>query len=179
MAVVCLSLISASALASEGPFFGFSPGLVQGEAGRTSISIELGKGGFAGTIARGISGRADLAATVGEEEFDLEGRLLAFDLSPVGVLFTASFRGFAALMRLSLGPVRLDIARSWRGEKGRRLTVSVFPVEQLFFLAGWEERDGGSSPFLAFRVNPGRNALFGICVLISGDSLAVEVGGAF
>lgn len=173
---LCLGLIFGSALAS-GPdaFFGFSPGLVQGEAGRTSISLGFGGDSIAGTIARGISGRFDLAATAERGEFDLEGRILALDIPPVGLLLTASFRGSAALIRLSLGPVRLDASRSWGRDGKRRLTLSAFPLERLFLLAGWEE---GMGVYIGLRVNPGRNALFGISVLI-GDRFSIGIGGAF
>jgi len=94
--------------------------------------------------AVGLRAQIDLAATAGEDRFDLEGRLLAIDLPPLGILLTASFRGLGVLTRLSLGPVRLDIARGW-GEGGRRrVTVSVFPVERIFGLGKGRKapRDG-------------------------------------
>jgi len=178
IAFVCLSLISILVHA-EGASFGFSLGLVQGEAGRTSISIEYGGGGFAGTISRGVSAQIDLAATAGEDRFDLEGRLLAIDLPPLGILLTASFRGFGVLTRLSLGPVRLDIARGWGKGGRRRVTVSVFPVKRIFLLAGWEGGDGGSSAFLGLRLNPGRDALWGLFLIIGKGYLTLGLGGAF
>lgn len=171
--IICL-LVSVPVLASEGIFFGFSTGLVQGEAGRTAILIAGDANGWEGTIVRGITPYLDLAAA-GGAEFSIEGRLLAIDLPPIGGLLTVAPRGFAGLMRLSLGPVRLDIFRRFGNEGERRFTVSVFPLERVFFLAGWEE----ASPFLALRVNPLAGGALWISILLGTGRLSVAVGGAF
>jgi len=183
--IICLGLIAIPAYA-EGASFAFSPGLVQGVAGRTSISLGFSDGrfpesssGFSGTIVRGIAPRLDIAAYAAGGGLDLEARLLAVDLPPLGLLIAASFRGFSGVLRLSLGPVRLELARSWGRDGGRRLTVGLFPAERFFLIAGWEQRNKSSSAFFGLRVNPGEYALWGGFLVLSLDHLTFGIGGAF
>jgi len=153
--------------------------LVQGDLGLTSLFVSFSGHGTQLVLSRSVSDRLDVAAVVTSEcPFAVRLRaLLVRDLPPLRVEAEFGFDGILLLGSLHLGPVRLEIGRSW-GDAARRWSVVRFaPRRNTALFVGACAVSGSVRPLAGLSWHPPRWALWSLAVQFDGTGLEISVGG--
>jgi hypothetical protein len=153
--------------------------IVHGDPGRTTVSFGVSEAGCRASIARTVASRLEISATVSEERlFDLGARVVLIeDLGPLSVATAAAAGRLSLLSTLLLGPVHVNLGRTWGDDNARWATLELSPHPRLSLLVGLEGRTGRAGAVAAIRWYPGRTGLWGLSLLIRRAGAEIRVGG--
>ncbi|MDD4903123.1 MAG: hypothetical protein PHX77_01310 [Candidatus Bipolaricaulis sp.] len=187
--VLCAAMLAAfafdgSVFASRGGRPGGIPTdppalLVQGDPGRTSLFASFSGHGAQLVLSRSVGERLDVAAVVtSDRPFDVRLRTLwVRDLPPLRVEAELGSDGILLLGSLHLGPVRVEIGRSWGdGARGWGL-VRFAPRMDVACFVGVSAAGGSVRPLAGVSWRPYRRALWNVAVRLDGTGVQIAVGG--
>lgn len=156
------------------------PGLLVQEApGATSFAASFSLRDARFTLSRSVGERFDVAAVVTTTcPFDLRLRTLLFrDLVPLRVEVELGLGGALLLSSVRLGPVHVDVARSWGDDDGGWGVVRWAPRVDVGLVVGARFGRGAVAPVAGFWWRPVARALWNVSALFDGTALRAVVGG--
>lgn len=153
--------------------------LVQEDPGLTSFGGSFSSRDVRLSISRSVCDRVDVAVLVTPDcPFDLRLRvLLVRDVVPLRVEAEFGVGRSLLLGSLHLGPVRVDVARSWGKDVGGWCALRLAARADVSFVVGARFAPGSTLPVAGFSWRPSTRALWSLTALFDGRGPAIAVGG--
>ena len=150
-----LAALSLAALSQASVFDGREASAPWGEKG-TRLLVGSGTRGPRLVVRQSVAPRLEIVAEASASElFDLQASVLVVrDLHPLSIAVRLAAGRVSLLSSLFLGPVGLDIGRTWGSGAARWADLWFAPHPQLTLGLGIEETGGRIGPEIAFRWRP-------------------------
>ena len=159
-------------------------------AGRTTLIVDVVAGGGGIELRWAIAPRLELLASGAVPDVvDAGFKVLVLpDLHPLVVSLAATIRGVSMLSSLLLGPVRVDLGRTWAwpwsgmpsASAGRRWAiVSMSAHPHLGFVAGLVDEGERFGPIAGVRLFPGPTSRWWIDLMVRRSGAGASFGGTW
>ena len=155
--------------------------LIQGDPGRTTLSLAVEKAGWAFTLSRSIASWCEVAAVVSARSpFDLHLRALAVpDAFPVEIVLDVAIDRVGVFGALHLGPARLTGDRVW-GEGARtHAALHLAAGPRLVMATGVDLVNREARPFVSYTVLLKAAPLWSLSFVCGTGGPRLAVGGTW
>ena len=170
----------AAAGAPPGAWFGRSSAMILLPPGGTRIDIACGPSKTAAQVARGLTRRIEVSASLSSADlFDLGAKVvLVKDLAPLFVAATLAADGIGVVSTLFLGPIRIDWGRMWGEGACRWGSAYLSARPRLSMFVGLKTTETIAEPFAGVRIFPSGHGLWEIGASVRRDGIRLSAGGA-